>query len=121
MASTDPNWYCPRCDTKSPYRTKYCSKCEGHSMLFFHCPVTKTDDRYTHFTTRHLPQCRTCTRYHRQLDDSTRKNRELHTEALSDTTQGMCTLCHFSTIYCDTTKCMSTYLTYVIQYMYCAM
>lgn len=89
-------------------------------MLHFHCPATSTDDYYTNFTTRHLPQCPTCRQYHRRLDDSTSKNRALHIKALSDTTQGTFTLSPFLNIYCNTVKCTSTYLTYAMQYTYCA-
>lgn len=95
MAGNDPDWYCPRCNILSAYRKKYCSNCEGHVMLFFHCPATNVDDRYTHFTTLHLPQCTTCRQYHKRLDDSTAKNRALHTKALSDTTQGIIALSLF--------------------------
>jgi hypothetical protein len=89
MASTDPYWYCPQCETISQHKKKYCSHCEGHVMLKFHCPATDIDDSYAHFNDRHLPQCLSCRQYHRQLDDTTRENRRLHTKALADTTQGI--------------------------------
>ncbi len=105
MASADPDWYCPRCNTISPYRKKYCSNCEGHVMLFFNCPSTNIDDYYTNFTTRHLPLCTTCTQYQQRLDESTRKNRALHTKALSDTTQGIRYTLTLLLTYCNTLLC----------------
>jgi hypothetical protein len=69
-------------------RTKYCSVCTTTYMLKFHCPVTNQDDWYSHFTTRHIPQCPSCRKYHKLLDHSTRQNRQLQMEALQDTTKG---------------------------------
>jgi hypothetical protein len=109
MANTNPQWYCPQCDTKYEQKKQYCSYCTDRVMLRFKCRTTHIDDLYSHFVDRHITQCYTCKQYHKSTDINIANTRRQRITALEDTTKGM-----YYTIILLIVLCIIMYCSYIM-------